>query len=319
MAYASGKSWLTASRKISCILRSLLMTELESLAQPVAVVCHDAGAANIVLAEMRAAPKVKFLPVMQGPAEKLWVASGFHSSALLTPDDALAQAASALTGTGWASDVEHEARRSANELGLRSVAVLDHWVNYPARFERHGQVALPDELWVTDRYAFDMAAACFIGQQITQRPNLYLQEQVKQITPLSASTGGHLLYVLEPLRFSWPGCRQPAEFEALDFFTKNLSKITTQETLQIRLRPHPSDAEGKYTEWLNANAKHNITLDTSSSLSEAIGRVEWVAGCETAAMVVALASGRKVLATLPTAAPKCRLPHGGIVHLRDLV
>jgi hypothetical protein len=295
------------------------MTELEPLAQPVAVVCHDAGATNIVLAEMRAAPDVKFLPVMQGPAAKLWVANGFDTSALLTLDDALAKAASVLSGTGWASDLEHDARQRANELGLRSVAVIDHWVNYPARFERHGQVVLPDELWVTDCYAFDIATASFIGQKVTQRTNLYLQEQVKQIAPLPESTAGQLLYVLEPLRFSWPGCRQPAEFEALDFFVRNLSKITTQETLQIRLRPHPSDADGKYTGWLNTNAKHGVALDTCSSLSEAIGRAGWVAGCETAAMVVALAAGRKVLATLPPAAPKCRLPHGGIVHLRDLV
>jgi hypothetical protein len=264
---------------------------------------------------MKAAPKVKFLPVMLGPAAKLWTANGFHASALLSLDDALASAACVLSGTGWASDIEHEARRRANELGLRNVAVIDHWVNYPARFERHGTVALPDEIWVTDKYAFDIASTCFIRQKISQRPNLYLQAQVEQIAHLSTSTAGQLLYVLEPLRFSWPGCRQPAEFEALDFFVGNLSKITTQESLQIRLRPHPSDAEGKYTDWLSANAKHGITLDTCTSLSEAIGRVEWVAGCETAAMVVALAAGRKVL----PAAPKCRLPHDGMVHLCDLM
>lgn len=295
------------------------MPELNALAQPIAVVCHDAGAANIVLAEMKAAPELKFLPVMQGPAAKLWVQNGLKESALLTLDNALFTARSVLTGTGWATDLEHDARKRAVHLGLTSVAVIDHWVNYAARFERHGESVLPDELWVTDTYALDIAAAYFQGHCIRLLPNRYLQSEVSHIAPLSASTTGQLLYVLEPLRFSWQGCRQPAEFEVLDFFVRNLSKVASTGSLQIRLRPHPSDADGKYAAWLNENAKHDISMNSSSSLSEAIGRAEWVAGCETAAMVIALAAGRKVLGTLPPCAPKCRLPHAGIVHLRDLV
>ena len=301
------------------ISQSLLMPELNALAQPIAMVCHDAGAANIVLAEMKAAPELKFLPVMQGPAAKLWVQNGLKESALLTLDNALFTARSVLTGTGWATDLEHEARKRASKLGLTSVAVIDHWANYAARFERHGESVLPDELWVTDTYALDIATACFPGQSIRLLPNRYLQSEVSRIAALSASTAGQLLYVLEPLRFSWPGCSQPAEFDALDFFVRNSSKVPSTGSLQIRLRPHPSDADGKYTAWLNTNSKHGISIDTSSSLSDAIGRAEWVAGCETAAMAVALASGRKVLGTLPPEAPKCRLPHTGIVHLRNLV
>lgn len=294
------------------------MPGLKSLAQPVAVVCHDAGAANIILAEMQSAPEVNCLPVMQGPAAVLWAANGYKTSALLTLNDALFSARSVLSGTGWASDVEHQARLHAKPLRLPSVAVIDHWVNYPARFERQGVVALPDELWVTDRYAFNLASVFFNSLPIQLLRNRYLQAEVQNIAPLSEATAGKLLYVLEPLRYSWPGCTQPGEFEALDYFVSLLGKIAPQKPLQIRLRPHPSDAPGKYTDWLAANARHNVSMDTSSSLSKAIGTAEWVAGCETAAMVVALAAGRKVVATLPPNAPKCRLPHDGLLHLRDL-
>ena len=295
------------------------MPKLKSLAQPVAVVCHDAGAANIILAEMRAAPEVKYLPVMQGPAAKLWVDKGCNTSALLTLNDALFSARSVVSGTSWASDVEHQARLRAKPLRLPSIAVIDHWVNYPARFEREGIVALPDELWVTDRYAFNLASMSFSNLPIQLLPNRYLEGEVQKIAPLSAATADKVLYVLEPLRFNWPGCTQAGEFEALDYFVSNLGKIAAQKTLQIHLRPHPSDAADKYTDWIAANVEHNISLDTSPSLSEAISRVEWVAGCETAAMVVALAAGRKVLATLPPNAPKCRLPHEGLLHLVTLL
>ena len=295
------------------------MPKLKSLAQPVAVVCHDAGAANIILAEMRVAPEVKYLPVMQGPAAKLWVDEGHNTSALLSLNDALFSARSVVSGTSWGSDVEHQARLRAKPLRLPSIAVIDHWVNYPARFEREGMVALPDELWVTDRYALNLASMFFSNLPIQLLPNRYLEGEVQKIAPLSAATADKVLYVLEPLRFSWPGCTQAGEFEALDYFVSNLGNISAQKTLQIHLRPHPSDAADKYTDWIAANVQHNISLDTSPNLSEAISRVEWVAGCETAAMVVALAAGRKVLATLPPNAPKCRLPHEGLLHLVTLL
>lgn len=294
------------------------MPDFNALAQPVAVVCHDAGAANIVLSEMLAAPAVQFLPVMQGPAAKLWLEYGFEPSELLSIDDALMTASSVVSGTGWASDLEHDARKRASQIGLPSIAVIDHWVNYAARFERHGESVLPDEVWVSDTYALNIATACFLGQSVRLLPNRYLQAQISRIADMSASANGQLLYALEPLRFSWPGSSQQAEFDALNFFVSNVHKVTNGEVLQIRLRPHPSDADGKYAAWLATNAQHNVTIDTSASLSEAISRVEWVAGCETAAMVVALAAGRKVLGTLPPRAPRCRLPHAGIAHLRDI-
>ena len=294
------------------------MSELATLAQPVAVVCHDAGAANIVLAQMLAAPDVFYLPVMQGPALKIFTDSGFYASALLSLDEALTGARSVVTGTGWASNLEHDARSRAKALSLHNVAVIDHWVNYAARFERSGQLVLPDEVWVTDAYAFGIASNTFMGMKIRQCANRYLDRQVQKIAPVSNLVQHQVLYVLEPLRFSWPGCKQSGEFEALDFFANSLGKISTGHELKIRLRPHPSDAPDKYRNWLAKNQGHDILMDDSSGLSEAIGRAEWVAGCETAAMVLALAARRKVLCTLPPDAPWCRLPHAGIVHLRDL-
>lgn len=295
-----------------------MMPALASLAQPFAAVCHDAGAANIVIAEIQATTEVKCLPVMSGPAAKLWQDSGFDASALVTLDKALQTARSVLTGTGWASDIEHLARQRASVLGLYSAAVIDHWVNYPARFERQGMSVLPDEIWVTDQYAFEIASVLFKDQQIKKLRNLYLEDQLKHIGPICGAAVGRLLYLLEPLRFSWPGCTQLGEFVALDYFVTNVGKIAPLHSLQIRLRPHPSDEKGKYAAWLEKQADLDICIDTSRSLPEAIDSAQWVVGCETAAMVVALAAGRKVLSTLPPTAPRCRLPQDGILHLRDL-
>lgn len=290
---------------------------LHSLPQPVAVVCHDAGAANVILAEIQACPEIQCLPVMEGPSINLWQAAGKDTSDLVSLEDALSIAASLLTGTSWASDLEHEARQRARQLGLRSAAVIDHWVNYASRFIRNGDIVQPDEFWVTDSYAFEIASKAFPGTSIRKIPNLYLQNQVDEIAAFGPPrSANRVLYVLEPVRFTWPGCKQPGEFEALDYFVENLGKLMNPLTAQLKLRPHPSDATGKYDAWLRAHTHLDTAIDNSRSLSQAISEAGWVAGCESMALVVALAAGRKTVATLPPEAPLCRLPQDGLIHLR---
>ena len=41
----------------------------------------------------------------------------------------------------------------------------------------------------------------------------------------------------------------------------------------------------------------------------------WVVGCESQALVVALAAGRQVWSSLPPWAPPCRLPQAGVQRL----
>ena len=73
--------------------------------------------------------------------------------------------------------------------------MLDHWVNYPMRFERQGARVLPDEAWVTDDWAADLARRCFPGLAVRQKPNAYLTAAVRDVTPLEGSTAGTLFSV----------------------------------------------------------------------------------------------------------------------------
>lgn len=295
----------------------LALEMLSGLEVPIVAVAHDAGAANIILAWMQAEKDCEWRAVMRGPAAKLW--SGLDIPVVKNYDlieQALEDASVLLSGTGWASDLEHEARRQAKARGIKTIAVIDHWVNYKERFVRHGEVVLPDEIYVTDDYAFREAERCFPDLSIQIKPNLYLDELVSQIW-LRPFRESEVLYVLEPIHADW--CKPPAgEFQALDYFVANIGKLGIKQDALIRLRPHPSDAAGKYDEWLAAHPELNVVLDDSPSLASAIGISEWVVGCETYAMVVALLAGRKVASTLPPWAHRCRLPHSAITYLGDL-
>lgn len=279
-----------------------------------AVVCHDAGAANIVIAGLLATGRSDWRAYMQGPAERLWEAS-FPGIALCDSlGEALAGSELLVTGTGWASDIEHEARQFARSLGVRTVAVIDHWVNYAERFVRHGETVWPDEFWVTDEYAFEIALRTFPGQAVFQVTNHYVVMQLHDIARVEKSGASELLYVLEPIRADW-GRGVPGEFQALDYFISRLPEFGLPAETVIRLRPHPSDPHGKYSNWVDLHSEKNIQFDTSLSIALSLGRATWVAGCESFALVLALMAGRKVYCTLPPWAPSCRLPHSGLIQL----
>ena len=288
----------------------------EALEEPGwAIVSHDAGGAEILSSYVRQ-QGLNCLYVLEGPARKVFERKLGPIDASLPLEEAIRRSASVLCGTGWQSDLEFNAIKLARSLGKHSIAMLDHWVNYRERFTRFGETCLPDEIWVADDYAMQEAKRCFPDLKIQIKPNLYLEELVQQITPV-ASSESEILYVLEPIRADW-GKPLAGEFQALDYFAANIGKLGIKPGAKLRLRPHPSDAAGKYDIWITSHSELNVVLDDSPSLATAISKAEWVAGCETYAMVVALAAGRKVVSTLPPWAHRCRLPHSAIIYLRDV-
>jgi len=301
---------------------------MERLARPLTVVAHDAGAANHIFAWLGDQQPALCL---DGPARALWLARhekiGRGSLQSPLPESglavALANAATIITGTGWESCLEHDARKLAREQGIHSIAVIDHWTNYAERFVRNGEQVLPDEIWVSDTYAKQLATFTFPNIPITQLPSLYLENLVKDVRRLKVNSPDnsciHLLYVLEPIRQAWGPLPQPGEFLALDYFVENLHLISASRVMKIRLRPHPSDPLGKYDKWMECNAHLALSLDNISTLAESMAWANTVVGCQTYAMVVGLAMGYEVFSSIPDWAPSCVLPHEEIVCLSALI
>jgi len=297
-----------------------------SLQSPVSVVCCDAGAANLVFAWLREwaeaglLDKLEFKLLLQGPAKKAWQLEPVSLPNMQLHyelSSAVVGCQSVLAGTGWASSLEHDARRLASTLEIPSISVIDHWVNYEQRFEREGLVVLPNQIWVSDPYAENLAKSLFKSTPVLSLPNLYLQNLIKDIPPVPQGCR-NLLYVLEPLRTDW-GRGVPGEFQALDYFVDYLPKIIGSESVKIFLRPHPSDPPDKYNEWINAHTYLNIQLNGRISLKEAITQVRWVVGAETFAMVVGSAAGRETYSSLPPWGGECNLPIEKIIELRSLI
>ncbi|RLA38826.1 MAG: hypothetical protein DRR42_28110, partial [Gammaproteobacteria bacterium] len=214
---------------------------------------------------------------MRGPAFESWKDAFPGIETCSSLDSTLQGVELVITGTGWGSDIEHEARVLARARGIRSVAVIDHWVNYEERFIRQGTTVWPDEFWVTDDYAMEIAKRTFPEQAILKVPNCYVDRQLSAIKHVKKPERPELLYILEPIRSEW-GKSTPGEFQALDYFISCLPHLELPPATVINLRPHPSDSRGKYNKWVAAHSTLNIHLDSSLSIAQSLGRSSWVAG-----------------------------------------
>lgn len=294
-----------------------------TLQTPVVVVAHDAGAANLMFAWLREWAASGLLNqhelrlVLEGPAKLAWLAYQLklpNVEKYSELSSAMNGARTLISGTGWASNLEHSARKLAELHNIFSVAVIDHWVNYKERFERSGEVVLPDAICVADSYANTLAKHHFKGIDVLELNNAYLDQVVKSIAPVKQDSC-NLLYVLEPVRKDW-GLAKPGEFQALDYFVEHINVIIKNESINLILRPHPSDPPGKYIQWIKDNANLKPLLDTSVDINQSISNAKWVVGAETFAMVIGVAAKRNVWCSLPPWAHQCRLPHSSIKHLK---
>ena len=295
-----------------------------TMCSPVAVVCHDAGSANLIFAWLRDWARLGLLNqieirlVLDGPAYSAWQVQKISlpcveiHAELIT---ALTGANCVLTGTGWASELEHEARKISSLMGVQSIAVIDHWVNYSQRFERAGLLVLPDVIYVSDPYAAKIAKEEFKNIKVTELSNAYLRDMIKDIPPVRDDCN-NLLYLLEPIRTDW-GRGLAGEFQALNFFVENMNVITVDFPENIILRPHPSDELGKYDTWILSQPDLKFKLDQFENLKDSIANARWVVGVETYAMVVALESKRETWSSMPPWGHKCRLPQKNIKHIKD--
>ena len=275
---------------------------------------------------------------LAGPAQQLFNARlGPAKVPTQSLERALDGAQLLISGTGWASDLEHQARRLARQRGIPSVSVLDHWLNYRERFQRNGEEVLPDQLWVADAEAAALAKAVFRNLPVIQLPNHWLEGLRSTVQALRSKThhqphrpARRLLYLLEPIRVPWSQgpcfASEAGEIQGLRYWLQQLPNLINQglvapqhELEALALRPHPSEPAGKYDALISEfTAGWPIQLDRATDLTEALTWADAAFGCETQALVAAMACNLPAFSTVPPWAPPCRLPQATLRHLSRL-
>lgn len=291
----------------------------------VAIVSHDAGGAEILSSWLNRV-HCQASVVAAGPAQSIFRYK-CPKAKFLSLDEALARSNWVLCGTGWQSSFERRAIARGRALGKKTVAYLDHWVNYRERFDEDGISVLPDEIWVGDADAERIARAVFDKTPVLLQPNPYVEDLLAEIAgrqPLKSSTAAsRVLYVCEPIadhalvQYGDEHHWGYTEHDALRFFLNNVAALG-QPVNAITIRPHPSEQVGKY-QWANGLIPLPIELGGKKTLLEETLASDIVVGCESMAMVVGLLAGKRVISTIPPGGRPCQLPHSDIEHMQGLV
>ena len=238
------------------------------MSEKVALISHDAGGAEI-LAHWIIAKEISYVTVLDGPAKKIFQRYKID----LKPknlDEAIDFADYIICGSSWQSDLEKRAIKKAKAYKKYSITFLDHWVNYEERFEFEGK-KISNEIWVGDKYAFDLATKKFNNLKINLVKNPYFEYVAgnsKTFKSINKKTNQkNLLFLSENLSTSslikYGDAKHLGydEFECLEFTLNNL-RLFPKEINQLRVRLHPSDLENKF-DYLTQITNLKITLTRS--------------------------------------------------------
>lgn len=291
--------------------------------QKIGVVSHDAGGAEILASYVAKRP-AEWTFVLAGPALKVFERR-IEAIKPLTLDEAVAQCDWLLCGTGWQSDWEWQAFKLGRQLGKRTVAFVDHWVNYRERFIRNGQEYLPDEIFVGDNMAQALARECFPKIPITLVPNPYLEDLKGELVAIhnrrnirNMGAGRNVLFVCENISDAALRLHGDnryfgyTEHDAIRYFFSNLH-VVREQVHRVVMRPHPSDPPNKY-DWVREEYGPLIVQGGDKPLLEEIAESDIVVGCASMAMVVGILARRRVICCIPPGGKPCLLPHPEIEH-----
>jgi len=293
------------------------------------VVCHDAGGAEVVSAYVKKnISEYSFKCVAIGPAEKIFKRKGLsrvmiykpEANALLNKEDYFQMV---LCGTsGESSKLESVFIKKAKSTGIKSIAYLDHWINYKERFgypSKNWQKNIPDELWVADNYALILAKKLFKKTKIKLVKNLYLKEIKREYNKEKRKfklKPQNILFMSEPLGTARSSNKLSDEHVILENIFNRVSEDNNAHHLVIAY--HPKEKKDKY-DALIKKYKNKITIQKQSkSRTKDLVRAKLVIGMKSMALVVALMCGKKVISYLPGKADVCILPFKDIIRIKNI-
>ena len=280
-----------------------------------AVVSHDAGGAHL-LSNYLAKTKQDAILVVQGPAEKVF--SETLGRASDAPDiEALSHPISRiLTGSSWKSNLEWRALRYARSRSIFSSTFLDHWVNYRNRFTRNGMEILPNQIWVGDETALQMATIEFPNTQVLHIANPYLM-RAKSVRRrlLKGGLGQKKLKVLYACEPDEEG-KGYSELEALIFFLRNIECLGAEKP-SVTIRPHPLAPEQNYHDSLRQFSF--VRFGGNLPLIDELKEHDVVAGRSTMALIVGAEMGLRAISAIPPGAGSFQLPGHQVEDFRALI
>ena len=297
----------------------------------IGIISHDAGGAEILSSWVKDNyNKYDFIFFLDGPAksifEKNLKTNNINKDNLCT-NEFINLCDFLICGTSWQSNLEKNFIKACKLKKKKIISILDHWYNYRERFILDGEIILPNEIWVTNNYAFEIAHRVFKDLEVKQIEDYYSNILKKKIKKYSKKNllkeTQKILYVCEPIRehaelqYGDENYHGYTEESAVRYFLENLS-LLDMTIKKILIRPHPSEQIIKYNWLLNEFKYLNIKISSENELIKDILSSDAVVGCESMALVVGLLAKKRVISSIPPEGRECVLPHQSIEKLKDI-
>jgi len=290
----------------------------------IAVVCHDAGASEILVAfikEHLEQAKWTIYAPQGSPFETIAQREGLDTQNSLDfyGFDAL------FFGTGWQEKIEREFVKEAKLSGIPSFAFLDHWSSYRERFDYPNESwrrNLPNYVVVSDDKAEQLAKQ-FALAEVLLIDNFYLQNQIEQISHEEVSLSENLLFLSEPTQevalstYADENYWGFTQYSALEEILQNFEKF---ESTGLHIRLHPSQEKHHYTKVLKKfpHIKSQIYPASFYPLEKDLLRSKMIIGFDTMALYTAALIHKPVLSFLPSNKREFVLPLPPSHQLRTL-
>lgn len=291
----------------------------------IAIVCHDAGGAELISSYVKK-NKRNYIFVLKGPAIKIFKNKLGKKIKLTNLKNAVKKADKLLCGSSVASKFELKAIIEFKKKKKCTIVFLDHWINYKKRFKYNDTIALPNSIWVADKFALNLCKLKFPKVNLTLKKNEYLidlKEKIRKIKKYSIKNNNNtILYLSEPItEFSsrkkiFNNYKGTQEFKTFKYFIDNINVFKIKK-YQIIFRTHPSEKIEKYYWIMNLGLK--IKFSKNTNLLSDIIKSKIIVGRQTMAMIVGLLANKKVISCIPPNEKRCCLPYKKIKELRDII
>jgi hypothetical protein len=288
----------------------------------VLVVAHDAGAA-LYLAKLL--KPLKYLSnitlIAHGPAKNIFEKnlSAPQKRTLRWLDNfgehAFLKTQHVITGSGWSSNLEIDAINKVKSIGIKCSTVLDHWANYRRRMTRDAILTKPDEFWVFDDYAFNIAKKEFEYEKINilKFDDPIIHELILTLGSVKV-VSGQILYITEPISKSGqmagiPSDSKVTEDESFLEFARIIKFIGWRGHILVRV--HPSENVESYRDLIKTTGIVARISTEPNPLCD-IAKSEFIVGLESAMLGWAVSAGKPTYSILPLNGRVPCLPHSRI-------
>lgn len=212
-----------------------------------------------------------------------------------------------ITGTSANDKTEKWLWQEAKKLNIRSMAILDHWVNYGIRFSEYGLneinkfdkkcVFLPNYIIVMDEFAKkEMAKDGVPNEIIYPLGNPHFEtiiDQSKSIQNIRSSfvkEGEFLItFASEPYTEDYGKGSEKIVLE-------HLIDLTKAKNVKIIVKLHPKETFSKYNEFKDSP---NIILDKTTSPTEVIMASDLIISMTSMFLIESMILGKNILSYQP--------------------